>query len=159
MKPQYWGMIAFVVLIGAGYLVWDYASRPRTLKRLTADALSAAVPAERSRAVVELSMRKEPETREALRRLAAESMDPEVEVVALTTLAERNDRASLPLFIAAMDNPEEAVRVVAHRGVLRFYGGALPDDLQYSPKDNPDERSRVTSKLLEIYESPPPVLH
>ena len=90
--------------------------------------------------------------------MATESWIPEVQVVALDTLANMNDMASLPLFIAAMDNPAEVVRVVGYRGALRYYGGTLPEDLQYNVKDTEEERGRVTSKLLEnSYQSPSPI--
>jgi hypothetical protein len=155
MKPRYWIALSVMVLILVGYYARIYFLG-RNTPPLVALALSAPTLEERMRAAVKITMLKDGDALPQLRRLAAESKDPEILVITVNCMNDFNDMQSMPLMFAAMNHPEQPVREAAFKFVLRFYDGALPKKLTYQVDDPPEQRAQVASALKHFFDNPPP---
>lgn len=156
ISPKYLIILGVLVVALVGYLIWAFMlGGPPSVDALAARALSAADLNDRKRAAVDLST---VDDRQAalphLRRLAQESKDPEVLVIALHRLVVLGDRESFPLVFNALNDPEEDVRRQAYADALFIFGEALPNNLEYKVDDDPEARARVAAKLKEIHDNP-----
>ena len=109
----------------------------------------------RINAAAKLSAFKSPDPTPQLRQLAKESKDAEVLAQAFKGLAARSDKETLPQFFMAMNHADAKVRKAAYAGVLKFNGGALPEDLEYNEDAPAEERALVARRLQEIHEKGP----
>src|SRR5688500_9483093 len=139
MKPIHWVILGGAVLLLGGYLAWDYlVSASVTPASLAARALTASDQKERVEAARGLAMITQfHEASPHLRRVAKETKDPEVLIITLNALTALVDTGSLPIFFKSLENPEEEVRQTAVEGLLQFYSGSLPDNLEYEVDDPP----------------------
>jgi len=149
MKPRYWIALGVVVLLGACSWLLSGPGVP-TPGRLAAKALSAGKPDERVQAVVELTLLQNPESCPQLRRVASESKDPDVVVVAINKLASANYKEYLPVFLDTLDHDEQRVREAACAAVLMGPGRAELDGAGYRAADPPAERGQASLRLKEI---------
>jgi len=118
---------------------------------LATRALTASDPETRKQAMVLLTMRKPQSSLVPLRRVLAESQDPEVLYAAISSLGPMLDAESRPLLLDDMNHSSEVVRWGAYLAVLRFYGGSkLPDGLDYDWNDPPETRQKVIDRLKQL---------
>jgi len=151
MKKPYVITLAVAALSLAIFWLWNFTSGPSP-DRLAVKALSDKELREKVNAVVEMSMIKAPDPTPQLRRVLKETTDPEVQAQAITALAFRLDSESTSQFYAALDHASPKVRQAAYAGVLRFHGGGLPEELQYSADAPSEDRAQVVRRLQEIHD-------
>lgn len=105
-------------------------------------------------AVKRLAVLKEAKAMPHLRRIAAESQDPEVQIIAINGLVFSDDPESRLTLYEAMDHQAEAVRAAAYDALMNMGGGGLPEKLEYRPNDPEASRKKVTDRLRELLKDP-----
>ena len=151
MKPLYLIALAVLTSILVGSYVWSSLGGPVGPAKLAQRALSAVDPKDRVRSTVELSLVKDPKALSELQRLATDSKDPEVLIIAIGSLAVTNDHENLPLFYTAMNHTEKQVREAGLEAALRMHFGVLPENLKYHVDDPEIYREEVTRRLQTLY--------
>jgi hypothetical protein len=147
MKRQHW-ILAILFLVAAGYWGLTLSSIP-TANSLAVRALSATKPEERADAVAQLTLIKEPQTWPQLRRVAAESKDPEVVLTAINTLATSSNPDSLSLFLDTLNHEDKRAREAAYRAVLLGRDVVQLEAAGYQASDPPEKRSLAVARLRE----------
>jgi len=80
-----------------------------------------------------------------------EAKDPEVVVIALHNLGGLFDYQSLPIFFKALEHSDKKVREAAHGDLSRYFGGSLPNGIQYHVVDSPEHHREAVQKLEAYY--------
>jgi len=152
MKPVHAIIIISVcVLILIGLGLWYYLDRPPTPAALTQKALSGRSLPERQRAVAQLIMVKGVDIRPFLRRLIAESQDPEILGTAINGMTPYRDLESMPLFIDDLNHSAGSVREAAYDAIVKYFGGEkLPEGIDYDWNDPPETREKVIGRLKDV---------
>jgi hypothetical protein len=156
MKPLYWGILGAIVLLLAVYVGWDYFDAPATPTALVQQALTAGSLEDRKYAAVKLTAFKDSNILVPnLQQVAKETQDPEVLEIAIKGLSTFYDAGSMPLYIAALTNPNKDVRQAGLDAVQGFYDGYFPANLEYDVDYPPEKRAEVASKLKAFFEHRP----
>jgi len=151
MNRSYLVTLVVLALLAAGYWTVQFTGQPPSSAALVARALSAAgKPEDRVNAVVELALRKEPETLTLLQRVAREAQDPEVIGMALANMVKLNDANSFDQYLAAVGHKDKNVSAAGFAGVKLKYGGVMPFEVEFRANDPPEAREAVARKLTEF---------
>lgn len=156
MKPMYLVILGVCAIILIGVLWMTFSGGPPDPDSLAATALGSGNVKVKAKAASQLSMLQGKKVVPLLRKIAKESKDGEVVVVAIGTLSDRHEMANLPFFYAAMDHPDKAAREAGYKAALKVYQGSLPDgtlpgNVKYDVEAPPEERAKAVQKLQEIY--------
>jgi len=149
MKSLYWIALGVLVLAAAACWMLTGPEIP-TAGGLAAKALSAGKSEERVQAAVALIMIQDPQALPQLRRLAAESRDAEVLVLAMNKLGSVNDFESFPLFLEALDHADKPAREAAYAAVLKRRGPAELESAGYRASDPPETRGPAVLRVKEM---------
>jgi len=148
----YSGIVIVLSAATAGLYWWTYFSfTPPNPEELVSKALLAADMNEKISATTALCAMKDPNPLPYLRDILGQSTDPEVVAQALSGMTVHLDHESIPLFIGYLDHASPAVRQAAYSGLLRLYGGELPDNIIYKPDAPAAERVKAANKLQKLY--------
>lgn len=150
MKPIHWIALSACALILIGILVLSFSGGPATPETLAARSLQGGDAKARAHAASELSMRQGHKIPPLLRKLQAESKDPEVVVIAINSLSDRHDMENLLLFYDGLGNADKSVRKASLKAVLKIWGGTIPGGLTYDVEDSPEKCAEIGRKLAEI---------
>jgi len=148
MKRAYWTTLIGTLVVCLAALAWPFLWRtpPRDLVHV---ALKAEKVEDRANAVVELAMRKEPNPLPDLRRLLAESKDPQVLSQVISALAARMDGQSWDQFLEALHHPDREVRYAASRGFARLAG--ISDGEMDIDREDPGKFAEALRGVREKY--------
>lgn len=153
MKPLQWVILAVCVVILLGIVMMRFSGGPPDPDAMAAQALKGGTAKEKAQAATQLTMLKGKKVVPLLRKLAGESQEPDVLIVALNGLVAAEDTESFPLLYKSMNHAEKKVREVAWAGVKTMNAGApLPGGLQYQVDDTADTRAQVVNRLQQLYE-------
>jgi len=155
ISPKYVIVLGICLLAMAGYVASSFLGRPDGPGAMASRALSARDAKDRRQAMDELALVVD---RVAalphLRRVAKESKDPEVQTIALSRLLSLRDRDSLPLCFDGLSHSSKEVREKVCYALRAYYGGSLPEELEYSADAPADGLAQVVAKLNEIHTRP-----
>jgi hypothetical protein len=155
MPLKHLGTLLALALIAAGYYAWESSGQP-TPKNLGARALSAGDSKDRLTAAVQLSMCTDPEAKVQIRRVVAQSKDPDVQVQALETLGQYSESVNSDLCLTLLDHPEKKVRAAAFQSLARIVGNPaefMEKEFGFHADDAQDKRGLASQKLQEKYKS------
>ena len=148
---KYLVSLGVLAIIACTFFGVQLASGPESPDRLAAAALSAGTKEERLKALRELAVRKDADYAPLLRKVAAESTDPDVLGDALQFLADRNDRASISLFLDSMErSPVVQVRKVASAAMQRVTW-PFGEEIGYAPDDPDAKRAQAVQRLRSAF--------
>jgi len=119
-----------------------------TKDALANKALKGSDPAARKQAVQELLLYKDRQNIHQLRKVAGESQDPDIKAMAMNGLF--GDYASIDLFLDNMNDNSEEVREVAGQGAKQFFGGTLPEGIEFDATADSADRLKVAQRLKDI---------
>lgn len=149
--PMQLVVMGICALVLIGVVVMMMPGAPPDPDALAASALGSGNAKAKAKAASQLAMLQGKKVVPLLRKLAKESKDGEVVVVAVSTLSDRHSMENLPIFFVAMDHPEKSAREAAYKAVLKIYDGKLPGNLKYDVEGPTENRAKVVVKLQEIY--------
>jgi HEAT repeat protein len=115
---------------------------------LTDRALNGSDPAEREKAILELT-RRGPEVLPLVRKVAAESKSPPVRAAAIQTLGVFKDKSSTPMLLDALDDPDPMVRGRAGEALVPL----LSADYHFRADDPLPKRKAISRAMRESYEN------
>lgn len=148
MKPTQAIILSICGVILIGLALMYFVDWSPTADALAKKALTASDPAARKQAVQELLMIKSRQNIHQLRKVAADSQDVEIKATAMNGLF--GDGGSIDLFLDSMDDGSEAVREVAVQGVKEFFGGTLPNNIEYDSTADSADRLKVVQRLKDV---------
>lgn len=152
-------LIAIVLLVLTlglyGYLYLWSGDRLRSPEELTRVALTGGSDADKEQAALDLARSGEA-AREPLRRVLAESSNPDVRAAAIQGLGELRDGDSLPDLIKLLEDPSDKVRGRAGVAV----GNIIGIDFRFNATDSQTGRAKAVKAIKQAYEAykknPPP---
>jgi len=150
MKSQYLIALGVVVLLAGGVYWWTYAGAPPGPADLATRALSGGTAEDRAKAAAELATIQEGSLPH-LRRVAKESSDPAVLIVAFTGLSLATDQGSVELFLAGMGNQDQAVREAAYRGLAKVMSIPAEKLDEFKASDPEASRTEAIGRLKMQY--------
>jgi len=141
-------LLGIVVVLAVGIYFLFLSPREVSLDALAETSVKGPALEDRVRAASTLSLVQGGKARGHLRKVLAETKDPEVQIVAIQYLGAELDGDSLRLFYDALASPELRVRIAAHAAAIRYLG-ALPPDIAYRPNSPAGELQVAVRKLKE----------
>ena len=146
---KYWVALSIAALLLLSAWGWQYGTRPLTSEQLAAMAVSAGKPQDRINAIAELSMDNDVKVLPDCASLPRTARIPRCRA-AMTRLQAFNDWESVPQYFLAMTSTSQTLREAGYAGVLKHFGGTLPENLAYGVDDPVDQREKVVRRLQEM---------
>lgn len=152
MKPQYAAILAVCGLILIGVILWTRGSGEETdVDRLFAEAMKPGnlkdSDQNRKLGATRLTMLKGPKVDAALRRLAKESPEVKIQVIALVGLGGVYNEENIPTFLEAMENQDPEIRKAGYKALASSIG--FPDNITYEVEGPPEQRSEAIRRYKQ----------